>query len=53
MTLKSEGLQEHTKRLRFKSITNIQHCSGDITDKNEKGAKYKGYIYLLFLIEDV
>ncbi|CAH0720049.1 unnamed protein product, partial [Brenthis ino] len=41
MTLKNEDIQEHTKRLRFKSITNIQHCSGDIIDKNEKEVKYK------------
>ena len=51
MTLKNEDLQEHTKRLRFKSITNIQHCSGDIIDKNEKETKYKGYIFFSHYIK--
>ncbi|CAH2084788.1 unnamed protein product [Euphydryas editha] len=41
MTLKNEDYQEHTKRLRFKTITNIQHCSGDITDKSVKEIKNK------------
>ncbi|XP_045769250.1 protein TAPT1 homolog [Maniola jurtina] len=41
MTLKNEDLQEHTKRLRFKSLTNVQHCSGDIIDKSTRETRSK------------
>ncbi|CAG9562531.1 unnamed protein product [Danaus chrysippus] len=41
MTLKNDELQVHNKRLRFKNVTNIQHCSGDIPDRSGKGPKIK------------
>lgn len=43
MVLKNEELQEHTKRLRFKPLTNVQHASGDVVDsKVNKDMKTKG-----------
>ncbi|CAD0201756.1 unnamed protein product [Chrysodeixis includens] len=42
MIIKNEDVQEQTKRLRFKSITNTQNSSGDINfDKGVKEMKYK------------
>lgn len=43
MIVKSEEVQEQTKRLRFKSISGVQHTTGDsIMDKSVKEAKAKG-----------
>lgn len=50
MTLKNEDLQEHTKRLRFKSLTNVQHCSGDSIDKSNKENRSKGIYGRLLLV---
>lgn len=45
MIIKNEDVQEQTKRLRFKSISNSQNSSGDINfDKGVKEMKYKGKI---------
>ncbi|PZC84142.1 protein TAPT1 homolog [Helicoverpa armigera] len=42
MIVKNEDVQEHTKRLRFKSITNSQNSSGDVSfDKGVKETKCK------------
>ncbi|XP_026318880.1 protein TAPT1 homolog [Hyposmocoma kahamanoa] len=42
MVVKNEDLQEHTKRLRFKPLTNIQHSSANIDDsKCSKDLKTK------------
>lgn len=44
MVVKNEDL-EHTKRLRFKPVTNIQPSSGDVNDKNTKEMRSKGIYY--------
>lgn len=51
MIVKKDEVQEQTKRLRFKPITNVQHSSGDINmDKSVKETKSKGksYIYHVY-----
>lgn len=50
MIIKNEDAQEQTKRLRFKSISNTQHSSGDVSfDKGPKETKCKGK-YFVFSI---
>lgn len=45
MVFKNEDVQEQTKRLRFKSITNTQNSSGDLSfDKGVKEVKCKGKV---------
>lgn len=45
MIIKNEDVQEQTKRLRFKSITNTQNSSGDVSfDKGMKEVKCKGEV---------
>ncbi|XP_049872451.1 protein TAPT1 homolog [Pectinophora gossypiella] len=40
MVVKTEDIQEQTKRLRFKPLTNVQHSSGDVVDtKSSKDIK--------------
>lgn len=52
MVGKSDEVQEHTKRLRFKSLTSIHQASGDASiDRNVKEFKQKGnktYIFRTF-----
>lgn len=50
MTLKNEDYQERTKRLRFKSITNIRQCPGDIIDKSGEEIKNKGKYFNIIII---
>lgn len=53
MVVKNEDLQEHTKRLRFKPLANIQHSSGDIVDsKCSKDLKTKGVYRICNLSND-
>lgn len=42
--MKNEDMQEHTKRLRFKPLTNVQHFTDSDFDsnKNTKEMKNKG-----------
>lgn len=51
MTLKNEDYQERTKRLRFKSITNIRQCPGDITDKSGEEIKNKGEYFIIIIFK--
>lgn len=45
MIIKNEDVQEQTKRLRFKSISNTQNSSGDVSfDKGAKEMKCKGNV---------
>lgn len=45
MLNKNEEVQEQTKRLRFKSITNTQNSSGDLSfDRGAKETKCKGKV---------
>ncbi|KAM3958961.1 protein TAPT1 homolog [Aphomia sociella] len=39
--MKNEELQEHTKRLRFKPLANVQHFSGDTSSEHKSSTEMK------------